>query len=60
MKFVNVQKNNAEDDISSGDYVLDDAELEGMFNEKTKMIILNTPNNPLGKVYNRYDDTSFQ
>lgn len=42
---------------SSGDYVLDDAELEGMFNEKTKMIILNTPNNPLGKVYNREELT---
>lgn len=34
--------------------MLDDAELEGAFNEKTKAIILNTPNNPLGKVFNRY------
>lgn len=24
-----------------------------MFNEKTKMIIINTPNNPMGKVYSR-------
>lgn len=39
------------EDQSSGDWVLDDAELEGMFNSKTKIIILNTPNNPLGKVF---------
>lgn len=34
--------------------MLDDAELEGAFNEKTKMIILNTPHNPMGKVFNRF------
>jgi aminotransferase len=28
-------------------------ELEGAFNEKTKAIILNTPNNPTGKVFSR-------
>ncbi|XP_034661672.1 kynurenine--oxoglutarate transaminase 3 [Drosophila subobscura] len=39
--------------ISSADWVLDDAELEGLFNAKTKMIILNTPHNPIGKVFNR-------
>ncbi|CAG9765009.1 unnamed protein product [Ceutorhynchus assimilis] len=37
--------------LSSGDFVLDKAELEGLFNKKTKAIILNTPNNPLGKVF---------
>nr|CAI5839730.1 unnamed protein product [Callosobruchus analis] len=36
---------------SSADYVLDPEELESMFNSKTKIIILNTPNNPLGKVF---------
>ncbi|XP_055310048.1 kynurenine aminotransferase-like [Sitodiplosis mosellana] len=46
-------KETGSDVISSGDYVLDDAELESLFNKKTKMIILNTPNNPLGKIYNR-------
>lgn len=53
--FVNLifQKNSNGNDVSSSDYVLDDAELESLFNEKTKMIILNTPNNPLGKVFNR-------
>lgn len=43
--------------VSSADWVLDDAELEGLFNEKTKAIILNTPNNPLGKVFNRAELT---
>lgn len=31
--------------------MLDKNELEGMFNSKTKILILNTPNNPLGKVF---------
>lgn len=37
--------------MSSADFTLDKAELEGLFNAKTKVIILNTPNNPLGKVF---------
>ncbi|KAJ8936108.1 hypothetical protein NQ318_022930 [Aromia moschata] len=36
---------------SSADFVLDQKELENLFTEKTKAIILNTPNNPLGKVF---------
>lgn len=36
---------------SSADWVLDDDELEKLFNNKTKMFILNNPNNPLGKVF---------
>ncbi|CAH1101417.1 unnamed protein product [Psylliodes chrysocephalus] len=36
---------------TSADWVLDKKELENLFNEKTKIIILNTPNNPLGKVF---------
>ncbi|XP_055530039.1 kynurenine aminotransferase [Wyeomyia smithii] len=39
--------------VSSADWVLDNAELESLFNEKTKMIIINTPHNPLGKVMSR-------
>lgn len=35
----------------SSDWVLDKKELEALFNDKTKAIILNTPNNPLGKVF---------
>lgn len=39
--------------VSSADFVLDDDELRGTFNDNTKMIILNTPSNPLGKIYSR-------
>ena len=38
---------------SSADWELDPAELRAAFGPKTKMIILNTPNNPLGKVFTR-------
>ncbi|KAI4459771.1 Pyridoxal phosphate-dependent transferase [Holotrichia oblita] len=41
--------------ISSGDWVLDPTELQNSFNAKTKLIILNTPNNPLGKVFTRQE-----
>ncbi|KAL9846299.1 kynurenine--oxoglutarate transaminase 3 isoform 7-T7 [Geothlypis trichas] len=36
---------------SSADWVLDPAELANKFNSKTKAIILNTPHNPIGKVF---------
>ncbi|KAF2984452.1 hypothetical protein EK904_003396, partial [Melospiza melodia maxima] len=36
---------------SSSDWVLDPAELANKFNSKTKAIILNTPHNPIGKVF---------
>ena len=35
---------------SSKDFALDPEELARAFSPKTKMIILNTPNNPIGKV----------
>lgn len=35
--------------ISSADWKLDNEEFEKLFNEKTKVLILNTPHNPLGK-----------
>ncbi|XP_003775698.2 kynurenine--oxoglutarate transaminase 3 isoform X1 [Pongo abelii] len=38
---------------SSSDWTLDPQELESKFNSKTKAVILNTPHNPLGKVYNK-------
>lgn len=38
--------------ISSADWKLDPTEFEKLFNNKTKAIILNTPHNPLGKVFN--------
>lgn len=41
---------NASGVISSGDWKLDMTELESKFSNKTKMIVVNTPHNPLGKV----------
>jgi aminotransferase len=35
------------------DWTFDEAELAAAFNNKTKAIIINTPNNPTGKVYSR-------
>ncbi len=36
---------------SSGDWKLDPEELKSKFSSKTKAIIVNNPNNPLGKVH---------
>ena len=35
------------------DWSIDDRELEAAFNERTRAIIINSPNNPTGKVYSR-------
>lgn len=39
--------------VSSADWQLDWPAFESLFNERTKMLIINTPNNPLGKVFTR-------
>ncbi|XP_039985764.1 kynurenine--oxoglutarate transaminase 3-like isoform X2 [Xiphias gladius] len=39
--------------ITSADWFLDPDELSSKFNSKTKAIIINTPNNPIGKVFTR-------
>lgn len=39
--------------VSSGDWSLDPEELASKFSPRTKAILLNTPNNPLGKVYTK-------
>lgn len=39
----------------SGYWVLDKEELASKFSSKTKAIIVNTPNNPLGKVFSRQE-----
>uniref|UniRef100_A0A8C2K0X7 Kynurenine--oxoglutarate transaminase 3 n=1 Tax=Cyprinus carpio TaxID=7962 RepID=A0A8C2K0X7_CYPCA len=39
--------------VSSADWVLDQEELASKFNSKTKAIIINTPNNPIGKIFSR-------
>ncbi|XP_027003238.1 kynurenine--oxoglutarate transaminase 3 isoform X2 [Tachysurus fulvidraco] len=46
-------KSSKKADISSADWILDQDELASKFNSKTKAIVLNTPNNPLGKVFSR-------
>ena len=40
---------------TSADWVLDLAELESNISSKTKMLILNTPHNPIGKVFTRQE-----
>ncbi|XP_017961760.1 kynurenine--oxoglutarate transaminase 3 isoform X1 [Drosophila navojoa] len=54
-RFIPLKLRKKDGPISSADWVLDDLELEKMFNEKTKMIILNTPHNPIGKVFHRQE-----
>ncbi|XP_075226350.1 kynurenine aminotransferase isoform X2 [Lycorma delicatula] len=44
-------KQKSEGLLTSGDWVLDEEELTSKFNSRTKMIIVNTPHNPLGKVF---------
>ncbi|XP_027884732.1 kynurenine--oxoglutarate transaminase 3 [Xiphophorus couchianus] len=39
--------------VSSGDWYLNPDELSAKFSSKTKAIIINTPNNPIGKVFTR-------
>ncbi|XP_077478938.1 kynurenine--oxoglutarate transaminase 1 isoform X1 [Stigmatopora argus] len=39
--------------LSSGDWVLSAEELAAKFTPRTKAVVINTPNNPLGKVYKR-------
>ncbi|XP_074025767.1 kynurenine aminotransferase [Leptinotarsa decemlineata] len=52
-KFICLKPDPRKDKLeSSADFILDAKELEGLFSAKTKVIILNTPNNPLGKVFN--------
>ncbi|XP_076040063.1 kynurenine aminotransferase [Oratosquilla oratoria] len=49
--FVPLRPTKTAGSVSSADWVLDPQELAGAFTKKTKAIIVNTPNNPLGKVY---------
>jgi len=39
--------------LRAPDWSFDPAELEGAFNNRTKAIIINTPNNPTGKVFSQ-------
>ncbi|KAK9702742.1 Aminotransferase class I and II [Popillia japonica] len=54
-KFIPLRLKKSSGPISSGDWVLDPTELQNMFNAKTKLIIVNTPHNPLGKVFTKQE-----
>ncbi|XP_066994581.1 kynurenine aminotransferase [Anabrus simplex] len=51
-RFIPLKPKKTSGTIMSSDWVLDPDELKGLFNAKTKAIILNTPHNPIGKVFN--------
>lgn len=55
-KFIALKPTNP-DDPTSESWRLNMDELATLFNNQTKMIILNTPNNPLGKVFSRQELT---
>lgn len=52
-KFISLTPTKTEGHITSEDWKLDPKELEQLFTSKTKAIIFNNPNNPLGKVFKR-------
>jgi kynurenine---oxoglutarate transaminase / cysteine-S-conjugate beta-lyase / glutamine---phenylpyruvate transaminase len=52
-KFIALKPKKTSGAISSADWVLDREEFAALFNEKTKAIIINTPHNPLGKVFDQ-------
>jgi kynurenine--oxoglutarate transaminase/cysteine-S-conjugate beta-lyase/glutamine--phenylpyruvate transaminase len=54
--FIPLKPTNPNDQTSAS-WKLDMKEFEALFNSKTKAIILNTPNNPLGKVFTRQELT---
>jgi len=53
-KFIALAPRNGQS-ASSKDWTLDSKELAALFNSKTKAIIFNNPNNPLGKVFQRHE-----
>ncbi|CAL8073142.1 unnamed protein product [Orchesella dallaii] len=55
-RYISLRSSDPQDE-SSASWKLDPAELRSLFNTKTKAIILNTPNNPLGKVFTREELT---
>lgn len=51
-KFIPLRPQSS-DSLSSANWKWNDRELEEAFTDKTKVIVINTPNNPLGKIYTR-------
>lgn len=52
-RFIPLKPKKTEGVVTSADWVLDEVEFEKMFNKKTKAIIINSPHNPLGKVFDK-------
>ena len=52
-KFISLEPKKTEGVVSSADWKLDFDLMDSMFTDKTKAVIFNNPNNPLGKVYKR-------
>ena len=59
IRYVPMQppKDGAERTSSAANWTIDFDELEKAFNEKTKMIVLNSPHNPVGKVLSKEELT---
>jgi len=55
VRYVPLQppKNGATKNTSARDWLVDMSALEKAFNPKTRMIVLNTPHNPVGKVFSK-------
>ncbi|XP_069795223.1 kynurenine--oxoglutarate transaminase 3-like isoform X2 [Narcine bancroftii] len=49
--FISLKPRQEEDVSGSGDWILNPDELASKFNSRTKAIIINTPNNPVGKIF---------
>lgn len=50
-RFIPLKPKKTDGPLTSADWTFDKEELKKLFNEKTKGIVINTPNNPIGKVY---------
>ncbi|XP_050457883.1 kynurenine aminotransferase-like [Cataglyphis hispanica] len=50
-RYIALKPKSTSGTVTSGDWVFDRKELESLFNNKTKGIVLNTPHNPIGKVF---------
>lgn len=57
LNVLNLQMKSGAGPVSSGDWKLDVNQLSSMFNSKTKSIIVNTPHNPIGKVFTQEELT---
>eukprot|EP00871_Galdieria_phlegrea_P002766 jgi/Galph1/3490/GphlegSOOS_G2177.1 len=55
IKFVPLclKKKNADETLSAGDFTLDLDELKSVFSDKTRLLVLNSPHNPTGKVFSK-------